>query len=72
MDLSASLLQPPSPEMVGIPALTASVDSYTDGTSYVCHIHLHPPLSASRMKQKKASEHKLQTRPGNSQRKTAL
>jgi hypothetical protein len=58
--------------MVGIPALIASVDSYTGGTSYVCHIHLHPLLSALRMKQRKASERKLQTRSGNIPRKTAL
>jgi hypothetical protein len=71
MDLSASLLQPP-PEIVGIPASTTFVESYTGGTSYVCHIHLHPRLSALRMKQRKASVHKPQTQSRNIQRKIAL
>jgi hypothetical protein len=53
MGLFASSLQPPPQQMENIAALTASVDSYTDGASYACHIHLHPHLSAAKKQQRR-------------------
>jgi len=65
MGLFASLLQPPPPQMENIAALTDSFDSYTDGASYACHTHLHPPLSAAKKATEKSqnlkSEHQTAT-----------
>jgi len=48
--------------MENIAALTDSVDSYTDGASYACNTHLHPPLSAAKKQQRRVKTWNPNTR----------